>query len=500
MATSPRSADTISLCSTVSSCPDRNGFYGGFQRTDKPKEPLSKAQIIAREKKWLYMLDNWSLYMSKNYKKIRDRCRKGIPKSIRPRAWFFLSGAYLLKKKHPNLYAELLEKPGNPHVIEEIKKDKHRQFPFHEMFLDEDKVGQIELFNVLKAYSIYNPKVGFCQAQAPIAAFLLMHLPAEDAFWVFVSVCDVYLEDYFITGLEVLQNDAGILEGLLKKTCPPVYRHLQKHRVEPLLYMTDWFLCAMTRTLPWETLLRVWDCFLAEGIRVIFKVALVILGASLNSHKVRKQCNGLCETLEVLRSPPDNVLDEDFIINHMQRLNLRVEDFQIEHTRQKARRAKQKALQEAQAAAAAPRAATSSSTGAVASYVPVASTTPTTTMTRSASNSQNNTFSRPSRTTSPTNITSGSVTVVNIGGSDDNSISSSTATAGATAAMAYEYSNGGVATSSNGAGAMGGGAHVIVATTTTSTTTKFDGVYGANGNTNSNGNGSVSVTTNSYHT
>lgn len=316
----------------------------------------------------------------------------------------------------------------------------------------------------------------------------------------FSPICR-YLEDYFITGLEVLQNDAGILEGLLKKTCPPVYRHLQKHRVEPLLYMTDWFLCAMTRTLPWETLLRVWDCFLAEGIRVIFKVALVILGASLNSHKVRKQCNGLCETLEVLRSPPDNVLDEDFIINHMQRLNLRVEDFQIEHTRQKARRAKQKALQEAQAAAAAPRAASSSSTAAVASYVPVAaSTTPTTTMTRSASNSQNNTFSRPSRTTSPTNITSGSVTVVNIGGSDDNSISSSTATAGATSAMAYEYSNGGLATSSNGAGAMGGGAHVIVATTTTSTATKFDGVYGANGNTNSNGNGSVSVTTNSYHT
>uniref|UniRef100_A0A1I8PU16 Rab-GAP TBC domain-containing protein n=1 Tax=Stomoxys calcitrans TaxID=35570 RepID=A0A1I8PU16_STOCA len=420
MATSPRSADTISLCSTVSSCPDRNGFYGGFQRTDKPKEPLSKAQIIAREKKWLYMIDNWSLYMSKNYKKIRDRCRKGIPKSIRPRAWFFLSGAYLLKKKHPNLYTELLEKPGNPHVIEEIKKDKHRQFPFHEMFLDEDKVGQIELFNVLKAYSIYNPKVGFCQAQAPIAAFLLMHLPAEDAFWVFVSVCDVYLEDYFITGLEVLQNDAGILEGLLKKTCPPVYRHLQKHRVEPLLYMTDWFLCAMTRTLPWETLLRVWDCFLAEGIRVIFKVALVILGASLNSHKVRKQCNGLCETLEVLRNPPDNVLDEDFIINHMQRLNLRVEDFQIEHTRQKNRRAKQKALQEAAAAASSTTTTTAIATNATATATATINLTPSSssaaTMAQS-SNSQNNTFTR-SRTTSPTNITSGSVTVVNIGGDD----------------------------------------------------------------------------------
>lgn len=70
MATSPRSIDTISVCSTASSCPDRHGFYGGFQRTDKPKEPLSKAQIMAREKKWLYMMDNWSIYMSRNYKKV----------------------------------------------------------------------------------------------------------------------------------------------------------------------------------------------------------------------------------------------------------------------------------------------------------------------------------------------------------------------------------------------------------------------------------------------
>jgi len=162
-----------------------------------------------------------------------------------------------------------------------------------------------------------------------------------------VHLCS-YLQDYFIPGLEVIQNDAGIMEGLLKKTCPPVYRHLQKHKVEPLLYMTDWFLCAMTRTLPWETLLRVWDCFLAEGIRVIFKVALVIIGASLSRHKVRKTCTGLCETLAVLRSPEEHIVEEEFIINNMMRLNLRVEDFQIEHTRQKARRAKQKAQQEAE--------------------------------------------------------------------------------------------------------------------------------------------------------
>lgn len=55
-------SDTISISSSVSAFstgPDRHGFYGGTQFTDKPKVPLSKAQIIAREKKWLHMLDHW---------------------------------------------------------------------------------------------------------------------------------------------------------------------------------------------------------------------------------------------------------------------------------------------------------------------------------------------------------------------------------------------------------------------------------------------------------
>lgn len=133
----------------------------------------------------------------------------------------------------------------------------------------------------------------------------------------------------------MLQRDAQMLHGLLKKTSPPVYRHLQKHKIDPLMYMTDWFLCGMTRTLPWDTLLRVWDCFLCEGIKIFFKVALVILGSSLGSHKVRKLANGQCETLEMLRGINAKYLDEDFIMHHIFRLNITVEDMIAEHDRQK---------------------------------------------------------------------------------------------------------------------------------------------------------------------
>lgn len=56
---------------------------------------------------------------------------------------------------------------------------------------------------MLKAYSVLNPKVGYFQAQAPVAAFLLMHMPSVQAFWCLVSISDKYLSGYYNPGLEV---------------------------------------------------------------------------------------------------------------------------------------------------------------------------------------------------------------------------------------------------------------------------------------------------------
>lgn len=61
--------------------------------------------------------------------------------------------------------------------------------------------SQTDLFSVLKAYTIHNPQDGYCQAQAPIAAVLLMHMPAEQAFWCLVAICEKYVTGYFSPGL-----------------------------------------------------------------------------------------------------------------------------------------------------------------------------------------------------------------------------------------------------------------------------------------------------------
>ena len=60
-------------------------------------------------------------------------------------------------------------------------------------------------------------------------------------------------------GMEAIQLDGDILFGLLRRVAPRVHRHLKSQGVEPILYMTEWFLCIFSRTLPWPSVLRWWD-------------------------------------------------------------------------------------------------------------------------------------------------------------------------------------------------------------------------------------------------
>lgn len=46
----------------------------------------------------------------------------------------------------------------------------------------------------------------------------------------------------------------------------------------------------------------------------MFKVALVVLKFSLGRQHVLKKCPTMCETLEVLRHPPQAIMDEEFVV------------------------------------------------------------------------------------------------------------------------------------------------------------------------------------------
>ena len=60
-----------------------------------------------REAKWVEMLSKWDDFMIRDYKRVRARCRKGIPTSVRSRAWTNLCGAKFLMAQNPGRFKAL---------------------------------------------------------------------------------------------------------------------------------------------------------------------------------------------------------------------------------------------------------------------------------------------------------------------------------------------------------------------------------------------------------
>ncbi|XP_066433312.1 TBC1 domain family member 10B-like [Eleutherodactylus coqui] len=282
---------------------DKYGFLGGNQYSGNGETAIPVEIARQRELKWLEMFSNWDKWLLRRFQKVKLRCRKGIPSSLRAKAWQFLCNGHELLTKNPGKF----EVSGHHNDV--VEEDL---LIFVSSLFSADR--QQDLYRILKAYTVYRPEEGYCQAQAPVAAVLLMHMPAEQAFWCLVQICDKYLPGYYSAGLEAIQLDGEIFFALLRRICPMAYRHLKKFKIDPILYMTEWFMCIFSRTLPWASVLRVWDMFFCEGVKIVFRVGLVLLKHTLGSVDKLRSCQGMYETMEKLRSLPVHCMQEDILL------------------------------------------------------------------------------------------------------------------------------------------------------------------------------------------
>ncbi|XP_063740113.1 TBC1 domain family member 1 isoform X1 [Eleginops maclovinus] len=212
---------------------------------------------------------------------------QGVPRQHRGEIWKFLSEQYLLRQTVPSRppanytpYKELLKQlTTQQHAI---LIDLGRTFPTHPYFQAQLGAGQLSLYNLLKAYSLLDPEVGYCQGLSFIAGVLLLHLGEEDAFNMLKFLMyDVGLRKQYRPDMIILQIQMYQLSRLLHDYHRDLYSHLEQHEIGPSLYATPWFLTAFASHFPLGFVARVFDMLFLQGSEVIFKVALSLLG----SHK-----------------------------------------------------------------------------------------------------------------------------------------------------------------------------------------------------------------------
>eukprot|EP00943_MAST-04B_sp_MAST-4B-sp1_P004690 g4690.t1 len=231
-----------------------------------------------RLQKWRRMMSQWEHFEQKYPGKIRQRIRKGIPNILRGHMWMSLTGAGVAKYHNANVYNECLFAP-NSGLEETISRDISRTFPKHQQFRVTGGLGQRSLFQVLRAYSVYNPAVGYCQGMGYICALLLCYLNEEDAFWTMVSVMQKHqMEGLYREGLPKLQLYHIVLEKLMRLYLPNIASHLFDNlSMLPSMFASKWLLTIFTYSFPLDVVVRVWDIFMSEGWTIVFKVSLALV-------------------------------------------------------------------------------------------------------------------------------------------------------------------------------------------------------------------------------
>ena len=239
-------------------------------------------QVLRREVKWAQMSANWHTTMSKNFDKIKDRSRKGIPSNMRGACWQLLSKSRVQMESPDNagVYKMLLTKPLESEIAGVIERDLGRTFPTHSLFHESEGVGQRQLHNILHVYCNIDPEVGYVQGMGFIVGTLLTQMGEEEAFWCLHAMMnnETYnLREMFRPGLPMLQMFFFQLERLIESQLPKLSKHLVAQNAVTQLFSAQWFLTLFVYHFQFRAVLRVWDVFFTEGWKIVFRVAIALL-------------------------------------------------------------------------------------------------------------------------------------------------------------------------------------------------------------------------------
>ncbi|OCT96775.1 TBC1 domain family member 1 isoform X2 [Xenopus laevis] len=219
--------------------------------------------------------------------KIHAAVGQGVPRQHRGEIWKFLSEQYQLR--HPHISKNQLKDTPYKELLKQLTTQQHailidlgRTFPTHPYFSAQLGAGQLSLYNILKAYSLLDPEVGYCQGLSFVAGVLLLHMTEEDAFKMLKFLMyDMGLRKQYRPDMITLQIQMYQLSRLLHDYHRDLYNHLETYEIGPSLYAAPWFLTMFASQFPLGFVARVFDMIFLQGSEVIFMVALSLLG----SHK-----------------------------------------------------------------------------------------------------------------------------------------------------------------------------------------------------------------------
>lgn len=296
---------------------DEEAFYSVAQKMDRRSEQL-KANLSTHEMSVEVKWENYMIaHKNRDFQKtpeLKALIRSGIPDEHRADVWKHCINTWVQETRREmgdGYYQQLLESTeGKPSpAVKQIELDLLRTLPNNKHYEKMDSDGIAKLRDVLLAYSWHNPDVGYCQGLNRLVAIALLYLTQEESFWCLVAIVEILMpKDYYSKTLMASQADQRVLRDLLAEKLPRLSAHFESLNVDLSLVSFNWFLTVFVDNFPVETTLRVWDTFLFEGNKILFRFALAVFK---NSEELLLKCTDHMSAFNFLRQMPEKITDSN---------------------------------------------------------------------------------------------------------------------------------------------------------------------------------------------
>ena len=213
-----------------------------------------------------------------NPKLLKDLVFMEPPSSIRIYTWLALANLYCLEEiatQYIN-YTSLLNEEIDAKTEQQIRKDLNRTYTITEHDTVEN---QQKLYNILKAYSIQDKEIGYCQGMNFIAKFILEVTDfAEKESYVIFSYVLSEIRGFYYDKFPLLNAYSFIFDKILTKQFPKIRSHFMTLEIPQELWVDKWIQTLFTMNLPYDITCRIWDCLFVYGFPFIIAIVLSIIG------------------------------------------------------------------------------------------------------------------------------------------------------------------------------------------------------------------------------
>lgn len=270
---------------------------------------------------------NSSSSVAQDFPTLARAVEKGVPKHRRGEAWQALVNTRnLMETQQPSWCRHaahddyslsshsvdyenfpLLDEPYED-LLGQLTSHQHaiiidlgRTFPTQKYFQASLGPGQLSLYNLLKAYSLLDSEVGYCQGLSFIGGVLLMHLEEQEAYYMLrYLMLELGLRRQYLPDMAALQVQLYQMARLLRDSHRDLYEHLEENEISPTLYAAPWFLTLFASQFPLGFVVRVFgkmseafecssyliksflyfpysDLVFMNGMSMVFRVALSLI-------------------------------------------------------------------------------------------------------------------------------------------------------------------------------------------------------------------------------